>query len=194
MRLNSPIPLTFHNPIVDNIAQNHVKKICYVGFRPINTLKLHECFLKRRDDTKGKPNLLQFDASFESGNLDLAVHIQDHEYDLFLRVDSNTKGHTCWYYFTVMNMKPGVKYKFNICNLCKKKSLYQRGMKPYIKAGSTWRQGGENITYVRKPLRLDVSQRDFYCLSFEYLVHSESQVTFAYCIPYTYSKMLQFIK
>lgn len=30
---------------------------------------------------------------FESGNLDKAFKIKDREYDLFMRVDTNTKGH-----------------------------------------------------------------------------------------------------
>ena len=34
-------------------------------------------------------------------------------------MDVNTKGNTQWYYFTVSEMKPGVKYKFNMINLLK---------------------------------------------------------------------------
>jgi hypothetical protein len=30
---------------------------------------------------------------FESGNLDKVVMVSDTEYDLYMRVDSNTKGH-----------------------------------------------------------------------------------------------------
>lgn len=33
---------------------------------------------------------LEFDSNFESGNLDLAVEVADNQYDLFMRVDSNT--------------------------------------------------------------------------------------------------------
>lgn len=36
---------------------------------------------------------LIFDSFFESGNLDMAVQIRDFEYDLYMRVDSNTRGH-----------------------------------------------------------------------------------------------------
>jgi hypothetical protein len=71
-------------------------------------------------------NILQFDAVFESGNLDCVVKVGENEYDLFMRVDSNTKGHAMWYYFKVSNMRLGQRYKFNICNFSKKKCLYQR--------------------------------------------------------------------
>lgn len=37
--------------------------------------------------------ILEFDAKFESGNLDKVVMVNPGEYDLFMRVDSNTKGH-----------------------------------------------------------------------------------------------------
>lgn len=48
---------------------------------------------------------LHFDADFESGNLDLVVKVADSEYDLFLRVDTNTKGHACWFFFKLYQIK-----------------------------------------------------------------------------------------
>jgi len=54
------------------------------------------------------------------------------EYDIYLRVDSNTRGHTNWFYFSVKGAKPGQKVRFNIMNFSKKESLYKRGMKPYV--------------------------------------------------------------
>lgn len=35
-----------------------------------------------------------FDSDFESGNLDLVFQYKQDEYDLYLRVDSNSRGHT----------------------------------------------------------------------------------------------------
>lgn len=59
---------------------------------------------------------LAFDSDFESGNLDVAIQVGTDEYDLFMRVDSNTKGHTNWYYFSVRNNNYVGSVKFNICN------------------------------------------------------------------------------
>ena len=39
------------------------------------------------------PEELVFDGRFESGNLDMAVKTKDNEYDLYMRVDANTRGH-----------------------------------------------------------------------------------------------------
>lgn len=50
-------------------------------------------------------NDLQFDSNFESGNLDIVVKIGESEYDLFMRVDSNTTGHFTWYNFKITNTK-----------------------------------------------------------------------------------------
>jgi len=36
---------------------------------------------------------LIFDSLFECGNLDMAFQVKDQEYDLYMRVDSNTRGH-----------------------------------------------------------------------------------------------------
>ncbi len=43
-----------------------------------------------------------------------------------MRVDTNTKGHTNWFYFTVENFNYVGKVRFNICNFRREKSLYQR--------------------------------------------------------------------
>lgn len=34
-----------------------------------------------------------FDSNFESGNLDMVVQVAPREFDLYMRVDSNTRGH-----------------------------------------------------------------------------------------------------
>lgn len=61
----------------------------------------------QRDRFNGmNPNLkhkLTFDSDFESGNLDFAVKIGPDEYDLYMRVDPNTRGHLQWFYFKIQN-------------------------------------------------------------------------------------------
>jgi len=49
-----------------------------------------------------------------------------------LRVDSNTRGHLQWFNFKIKGLEKLQKYRINICNLQKNKSLYSRGQKPYI--------------------------------------------------------------
>ena len=46
----------------------------------------------------------------------MAIDVGNNEFDLFMRVDTNTQGHTHWYYFTVKNEDFRGKVKFNICN------------------------------------------------------------------------------
>jgi len=69
------------------------------------------------------PNSIIFDSQFESGNLDLVLKVSESEYNLFLRPDTNTCGHMQWFYFTVKN-KQKAKFRFNICNNKKVKTLY----------------------------------------------------------------------
>ena len=47
------------------------------------------------------PNNVTFDSAFEGGNLDAVVKVNDIEYDLLMRVDSNTRGHLSWFNFKV---------------------------------------------------------------------------------------------
>lgn len=69
-----------------------------------------------------------FDSKFESGNLDMAIRIKENEYDLYMRVDSNTRGHHQWFYFSVKNSNNRGRVNFNIVNFTKKASLYHQGM------------------------------------------------------------------
>ena len=72
-----------------------------------------------------------FDSGFESGNLDTVIKVDDNEYDLFMRVDTNTRGHVQWFNFRVKNFGKK-KIKLNIVNFKKYKTLYSREMRPYI--------------------------------------------------------------
>ena len=62
----------------------------------------------------------------------MAITVGPNEYDLLMRVDSNTKGHTSWYFFKVFNIKKKKKLRFNILNYTKNNALYSEGMKPYV--------------------------------------------------------------
>lgn len=48
---------------------------------------------------------LVFESRFESGNLRRAVQVYEYEYDLILKPDVNTRGHTQWFYFSVANTR-----------------------------------------------------------------------------------------
>ena len=50
-------------------------------------------------NVKLRSSYLKFDSDFESGNLDAVVQRASAEFDLFMRVDTNTRGHTNWFYF-----------------------------------------------------------------------------------------------
>lgn len=87
---------------------------------------------------------------------------------MFIRIDSNTRGHLQWYYFRVKNVSLQ-KIKINIVNFQRKRTLYQRGMKPFVKVGDgEWAQGGLNISFKEMILRYEFLKDEFY----------ESDITF----------------
>ncbi len=46
-----------------------------------------------------------------------------------MKVDTNTRGNTYWFYFKVTNFIIGMKYKFNILNFTRSlDQFYQQGM------------------------------------------------------------------
>ena len=77
---------------------------------------------------------LRFDSSFESGNLDSVYKVKPWEYDLYMRVDTNTRGHHQWFYFSIsydscQSYFKDRKLKFNINNFTKATALYSTGMR-----------------------------------------------------------------
>ena len=105
---------------------------------------------------------LRFDSSFESGNLDAVYKVLPWEYDLYMRVDTNTRGHLQWFYFSVSYDSCQGHFKdrqltFNINNFTKSTSLYSVGMRICVAKQSQnykWHRAGENITYSKsKPIK-----------------------------------------
>lgn len=82
---------------------------------------------------------LIFESKFQSGNLRRAIMLCDYEYNLILKPDYFTTGHTQWFYFSVANTRKDVEYRFNIINMMKPDSLYNSGMKPLIYSDKTAR-------------------------------------------------------
>lgn len=121
----------------------------------------------------------------------MAVRVKKNEFDLFLRSDTNTRGHTSWYYFKVSNRGVTGEVQLNICNFGKKKNLYAGGLKPYeLKEGGEWRQDGcYDVCWVERICRYGFERKAFQ-LQFKYNFKEKNQtVYFAYSIPYSYSRL-----
>ncbi len=73
-----------------------------------------------------------FDSFFESGNLDCVIKKNKFEFDLFLRIDSNARGHLQWFFFKVKNQKQVGIITMHLVNICKSKTLYETGMPCYV--------------------------------------------------------------
>lgn len=153
-------------------------------------------------------NTLKFNSKFESGNLHKAIKINENTYTLLLNYDTETKGHTQWYYFSVKNYKNDHTVQFNITNLMKNKSLYNNGMKPLVYSvqkaesqGIQWHRDCTEIKYYQNDIPRKIvlpSMEDskfFYTLSFSYTFdQAYDTVFFAYCYPYTYTDLKKYLK
>lgn len=102
--------------------------------------------------------MLEFEARFESGNLQQALQVGPKEYQLVLRCDLYSSRHTQWFYFRVAGMESGAAYTFSIINLLKTDSLYNHGMQPLLYSerevamgNPGWSRVGYNIRYYRCP-------------------------------------------
>ena len=65
------------------------------------------------------------------------------EYNLLMKVDTNTKGNTYWFMFKVTNFRVGVRYTFNILNFTRSiEKFYKEKMNIVTKAEPTNSQYG----------------------------------------------------
>ena len=151
---------------------------------------------------------LHFNSNFENGNLDMVVRTGENTYDLFLRADTNTRGHFGWFHFEVSRTRKGKTCHFNIVNMSKNDAphnLYNHGMQ--INSWSQkrnqprfvgWERGGFNIKYAPTKQMKETNSRSrkrFNTLSFSVTFdYDDDKVWFAYTIPYTYSMLSQYIK
>ena len=141
---------------------------------------------------------LSFESKFESGNLGLVLKKSEDEYDMFMQTDINTKGHTQWFYFKVQNSSTKT-VKFNILNFSKNDSLFNYGMevcihteKHYHKTKTQWFRGGKDISYYPNNIKRNSKGGTYYTLTFTYeFLYDLDTVSFAYCYPYTYSKLMK---
>ena len=155
---------------------------------------------------------LTFDSEFDSGNLLRAVQRSDASYDLFLRSDLHTAGHTQWFYFAVSNTHPPelvrlseqgvqvppVRVTFNIVNFTKPDSLFNMGMRPVVyscmdaaKCGTGWVRAGTDISYYGNNFARNNAAGEgvnfYYTLTLTIEFHNpKDTVLIAYTYPYTY--------
>jgi hypothetical protein len=127
---------------------------------------------------------LQFDSNFEGGNLDVVVRTKEDEYDLYIRADSNARGHNQWFYFSAVNTAIGT-VRFNILNFSKRDSFYAQGMRVAILSSRKaeraskgelpplykgWHRGGDNIVYKNSKLSQDLLQKAHIVYALETIV------------------------
>ena len=123
-----------------------------------------------------------------------------------MRVDTNSKGHSQWFYFQTRNTRANKTVKFNIVNFYKRDSLYSQGLQPNVWSFKKnrphyvgWFRAGTNVKYspsrISRPGPSGEKKRRYYCLSFDYTFeHTDDHVWFAFAIPYTYTMLTQYIK
>jgi hypothetical protein len=156
------------------------------------------------DFINGESNLktVKFNSYVESGNLNKVFELYSNEYNLFLTADTNTKGQTRWFRYSVAGIKKGLTVRFNICNFHKPVQLFRKGLRPvyYSEAertenGCEWRPVQGEIEFYRNSNLSDPVRKIFmYTLSFSHTFsYSNDTVHFAFAPPYPYTRLLQFL-
>uniref|UniRef100_A0A9J7YIT5 Cytosolic carboxypeptidase 1 n=1 Tax=Cyprinus carpio carpio TaxID=630221 RepID=A0A9J7YIT5_CYPCA len=146
---------------------------------------------------------LKFNSKFESGNLRKAIQVRKFEYDLILNSDINSNHYHQWFYFEVGNMRPGVRYRFNIINCEKSNSQFNYGMQVLmysvqdaINGSPHWVRTGSDICYYKNHFsRSSIAAggqkgKSYFTLTFTVTFqHKDDVCYFAYHYPYTYSML-----
>jgi hypothetical protein len=137
---------------------------------------------------------LVFDSRFESGNLRRAIQVYTYEYDLILKPDTRSRGHTQWFFFSVANTRANSTVRFNLINLLKTSSLYNCGMQPLMyseASGQGWRRVGTEVCYFQSNLQ-QRSGGNYFTLTFTVdIQHDHDTLYFAHNYPYTVTMLTQ---
>ncbi|TRY99459.1 hypothetical protein DNTS_022999 [Danionella cerebrum] len=146
---------------------------------------------------------LRFNSKFESGNLRKAIQVRKFEYDLILNSDINSNHYHQWFYFEVGNMRPGVRYRFNIINCEKSNSQFNYGMQVLmysvqdaINGSPHWLRTGSDICYYKNHFsRSSIAAggqkgKSYFTMTFTVTFqHKDDVCYFAYHYPYTFSML-----
>ena len=117
------------------------------------------------------------------------IGAQHQVYNLSVSNDTNSNGHTQWFYFSVQGAVAGVDYTFHIKNFQKEDSLFKRGMRPCLYSpGKGWTRAGRDIKYSRT-LNPGCT-RHWYTLSFTLRFESAEQHFLAYAVPYSRTDLI----
>ncbi|KAM3147801.1 hypothetical protein pb186bvf_000129 [Paramecium bursaria] len=197
----------YPNPVIDMLPKSPIfnvprlkldipvlrmnQQTIYVGMAYKDTHQIHQILDKNKPkkcrEYQGMlAQGLEFDSSFECGNLDRVDKIGLNEYNLYMRIDTNSIGHSNWFYFKVRNTQK-TKVKFNICNFTKPQTLYLKGLKPYVLSLKSsikhFTQQGEYVKYFQ-------SSQNHFTLQFNYdFDYADDEVQFAALPPYSYTKL-----
>lgn len=135
------------------------------------------------------------------------------EYDLFIRPDTCNPKYRVWFYFSVTNMEENQRTVFNVVNFSKLRNLFETGSaSPVYREFSNDGVGewqvlrilSKYITFILNLSRNRIPPKDIYyyrshvhgdrfILSFAHVFKSVYKCEFAYCIPYTYSELQNYL-
>lgn len=157
---------------------------------------------QQEEDTVDLSKSSVFDSDFESGNLLAVFRMNQHEYDLVLQNDINTKGNTQWFYFRISNPPKNTPIKINIVNMRKTDSLFNYGMMPCLyslqeerRSKKGWLREGRNIKYYKNDHKIENSRRYYYTLTFTVSTPYENDVLrIAQSYPYTYTDLNKYLQ
>lgn len=220
--MKNPFPLIIEDELSHFLEKK--QDWIYRGFTPSNTYELHaelsgdhsytvsgnnlkfykqllkQDILKNRAHImpKHRPSVFQpqveFDSCFESGNLAYCFRSEERAFVLFLRIDTNTKGHTQWFNFGVRSDDDMVA-TFTIMNMSKSNSIFANGGKPVWSTGDDNWQPVEQASY-RKVSGIDRARwfpseeyRQVSSLKFSFALKKHQKVFFAYSVPYTFGHL-----
>ena len=222
--LKNPFPLFLADSLTAKLSMR--QDWVYRGFSPTNSYELHDAFSGSQSYTPKEHHLrvyreliskqlmqknehiqprsapssawpqVEFDSFFESGNLAF-VFRQESRFSLFLRIDSNTLGHTQWFYFSA---RSAGKFKavFEIKNMSKQNSIFKRGGCPcYSLDNINWLPLAWSSYHPTASADLaeyfPPNYRRVNTLAFDFQFSESQLVYFAYSPPFTFSKLLSSI-
>lgn len=144
---------------VNKAAGGDAKKQSPFGTGACSNLSQNlQTYLRQHQDRqerlkKAHPGSLMFDSIFESGNLLQAEKngtLED-TYNLYMQVDTNTRGHQQWFYFRAKGGRKGKTYQFYMMNFTK----------PGVSGGRGYKLGEHDMRIMARSKKKQMALSDF---------------------------------
>lgn len=195
---STPQKIVYHDKTIKN--DNSLPKT--ISYEQLSSLLNSDELISINKDNKTYKDInskVQFDSDFESGNLRMAIELNElSEFDLIIRPETESDKTYQWFFFSLICTEPSLDntniIKLNVINMVKDKMIFSSIIPVliYNSQEEKWSRNTFNVYYYSNGINCPKLKNINLCystLSFSFTFVPNVKYYFAYGYPYTYTQL-----